>query len=105
MKSNDNHEKGVGYTLDKLGAIPKVYDYIDAAHPGWLGWDSNLDPAVQEFHKVATSNGASVNDVAGFIVNTANHSPTKEPYLKVTDTVNGQTVRQSKWVAAVAVTC
>ncbi|MFF5187437.1 glycoside hydrolase family 6 protein [Streptomyces sp. NPDC000345] len=98
MKSNGNYEKGVGYALDKLGAIPNLYNYIDAAHHGWLGWDSNLGPAVQEFHKVATTNGASVNDVAGFIVNTANYSPTKEPYLKVTDTVNGQTVRQAKWV-------
>ncbi|MFC8095726.1 glycoside hydrolase family 6 protein [Streptomyces sp. NPDC057301] len=98
MKSNGNYEKGVSYALDKLGAIPNVYNYIDAAHHGWLGWDSNLGPAVQQFHKVATTNGASVNDVAGFIVNTANYSPTKEPYLKVTDTVNGQTVRQSKWV-------
>ncbi|MER6423838.1 glycoside hydrolase family 6 protein [Streptomyces sp. NPDC001137] len=98
MKSTGNYEKGVSYALDKLGAIPNVYNYIDAGHHGWLGWDSNLGPAVQEFAKVATSNGASVNDVAGFIVNTANYSPVKEPNFKVTDTVNGQTVRQSKWV-------
>ncbi|MFE7854238.1 glycoside hydrolase family 6 protein [Streptomyces sp. NPDC057403] len=98
MKSNGNYEKGVSYALSKLGAVPNVYNYIDAGHHGWLGWDSNLGPAVQEFAKVATSNGASVNDVAGFIVNTANYSPTKEPNFKVTDTVNGQTVRQSKWV-------
>ncbi|MFF7163753.1 glycoside hydrolase family 6 protein [Streptomyces sp. NPDC008086] len=98
MKANGNYEKGVSYALDKLGAIPNIYNYIDAAHHGWLGWDSNLAPAVQQFHKVATTNGASVNDVAGFIVNTANYSPTKEPYLKITDTVNGQTVRQSKWL-------
>ncbi|MFF5570262.1 glycoside hydrolase family 6 protein [Streptomyces luteogriseus] len=98
MKSNGNYEKGVSYALDKLGAIPNVYNYIDAAHHGWLGWDSNLGPAVQQFHKVATTNGASVKDVAGFIVNTANYSPTKEPHYKVTDTVGGQTVRQSKWV-------
>ncbi|POX46149.1 cellulose 1,4-beta-cellobiosidase [Streptomyces sp. Ru71] len=98
MKANGNYEKGVSYALDKLGAIPNVYNYIDAGHHGWLGWDTNLGPSVQEFYKVATSNGASVNDVAGFIVNTANYSPTKEPYFKVTDTVNGQTVRQSKWV-------
>ncbi|CAL9326064.1 glycoside hydrolase family 6 protein [Streptomyces sp. SudanB52_2052] len=98
MKNNGNYEKGVSYALDKLGAIPNVYNYIDAAHHGWLGWDTNLGPAVQQFHKVATTNGASVNDVAGFIVNTANYSPTKEPYLKITDTVNGQTVRQSKWL-------
>ncbi|QUC59269.1 glycoside hydrolase family 6 protein [Streptomyces sp. A2-16] len=98
MKANGNYEKGVSYALDKLGTIPNVYNYIDAGHHGWLGWDSNLGPAVQEFAKVATTNGASVKDVTGFIVNTANYSPTKEPYLKVTDTVNGQTVRQSKWV-------
>ncbi|MGW3136811.1 glycoside hydrolase family 6 protein [Streptomyces sp. NPDC001139] len=98
MKSNGNYEKGVSYALSKLGVVPNVYNYIDAGHHGWLGWDSNLGPAVQEFAKVATTNGASVNDVAGFIVNTANYSPTKEPNFKVTDTVNGQTVRQSKWV-------
>jgi cellulose 1,4-beta-cellobiosidase len=98
MKSNGNYEKGVSYALGKLGAIPNVYNYIDAGHHGWLGWDSNLGPAVQEFAKVATTNGASVNDVAGFIVNTANYGPTTEPNFKVTDTVNGQTVRQSKWV-------
>ncbi len=34
----------------------------------------------------------------GFIVNTANYSVLKEPYLKITDSVNGTTVRQSKWV-------
>ncbi|MFD9819886.1 glycoside hydrolase family 6 protein [Streptomyces violascens] len=98
MKSNGNYEKGVSYALAKLGAIPNVYNYIDAGHHGWLGWDTNLDPAAQEFAKVATTNGASVNDVAGFIVNTANYGPIKEPYFKITDSVNGQTVRQSKWL-------
>ncbi|MEV5386746.1 glycoside hydrolase family 6 protein [Streptomyces sp. NPDC052721] len=98
MKANGNYEKGVSYALDKLGAIPNVYNYIDAGHHAWLGWDSNLGPTVQEFYKVATTNGASVNDVTGFIVNTANYGATKEPYFKVTDSVNGQTVRQSKWV-------
>jgi cellulose 1,4-beta-cellobiosidase len=98
MKSNGNYEKGVSYALDKLGALANVYNYIDAGHHGWLGWDSNLGPSVQEFYKVATTNGASVSDVAGFIVNTANYSPVKEPNFKVTDMVNGQTIRQSKWV-------
>ncbi|QTE02109.1 glycoside hydrolase family 6 protein [Streptomyces cyanogenus] len=98
MKANGNYEKGVSYALDKLGAIPNVYNYIDAGHHAWLGWDSNLGPTVQEFYKVATTNGASVDDVTGFIVNTANYGATKEPYFKVTDSVDGQTVRQSKWV-------
>ncbi|WP_406835046.1 glycoside hydrolase family 6 protein [Streptomyces sp. AHU1] len=98
MKANGNYEKGVGYALHTLGALPNTYNYIDAGHHGWLGWDSNLNPSAQEFKKAATTNGATVNDVTGFIVNTANYSPTKEPYVKITDTVNGQTVRQSKWI-------
>ncbi|MEV6164584.1 glycoside hydrolase family 6 protein [Streptomyces sp. NPDC052052] len=98
MKANGNYEKGVGYALHTLGAIPNVYNYVDAAHHGWLGWDSNFVPAAQEFKKAATSEGATVADVQGFIVNTANYSALKEPYFKVTDTVNGTTVRQSKWV-------
>ncbi|MGW1537570.1 glycoside hydrolase family 6 protein [Streptomyces aureus] len=98
MKANGNYEKGVGYALHTLGALPNTYNYIDAGHHGWLGWDSNLTPAAQEFKKAATTSGATVNDVTGFIVNTANYSATKEPYVKVTDTVNGQTVRQSKWI-------
>ncbi|WP_326734778.1 glycoside hydrolase family 6 protein [Streptomyces sp. NBC_01022] len=98
MKANGNYEKGVGYALHTLGAIPNVYNYIDAAHHGWLGWDSNMGPAATEFKKAATSEGATVDDVAGFIVNTANYSALKEPNFKITDSVNGTTVRQSKWV-------
>lgn len=98
MKTNGNYEKGVGYALHTLGAIPNVYNYIDAAHHGWLGWDSNMGPAATEFKKAATSEGATVADVSGFIVNTANYSALKEPNFKVTDSVNGTTVRQSKWV-------
>ncbi|MFK0171644.1 glycoside hydrolase family 6 protein [Streptomyces sp. NPDC090306] len=98
MKANGNYENGVGYALHKLGALSNSYNYIDAGHHGWLGWDSNLVPAAQEFKKAATTNGATVNDVTGFIVNTANYSATKEPYVKITDTVNGTTVRQSKWI-------
>ncbi|MDQ0792195.1 glycoside hydrolase family 6 protein [Streptomyces sp. B1I3] len=98
MKANGNYEKGIGYALHTLGAIPNVYNYIDAAHHGWLGWDTNMGPAATEFKKAATSEGATVADVSGFIVNTANYSALKEPNFKITDSVNGTTVRQSKWI-------
>ncbi|NUS17735.1 MAG: cellulose 1,4-beta-cellobiosidase [Streptomyces sp.] len=98
MKSNGNYEKGVSYALSKLGALGNTYNYIDAGHHAWLGWDSNLGPSAQEFYKVATTNGASLADVQGFITNTANYSATVEPYVKITDSVNGTTVRQSKWI-------
>jgi cellulose 1,4-beta-cellobiosidase len=98
MKANGNYEKGVSYALAKLGALSNTYNYIDAGHHAWLGWDSNLGPSAQEFYKVATTGGASLADVQGFITNTANYSATVEPNFKVTDNVNGTTVRQSKWV-------
>ncbi|MDH6223133.1 MULTISPECIES: glycoside hydrolase family 6 protein [Streptomyces] len=98
MKSNGNYVKGVGYALDVFGGIPNVYNYIDAGHHGWLGWDTNMGPTAELFKTTATSNGAQLSDVTGFIVNTANYSALKEPHFKVTDTVNGTTVRQSKWV-------
>ncbi|KJY16612.1 cellulose 1,4-beta-cellobiosidase, partial [Streptomyces sp. NRRL S-444] len=42
MKTNGNYIKGVGYALNKLGSIANVYNYLDAGHHGWLGWDDNL---------------------------------------------------------------
>ncbi|TDC72737.1 cellulose 1,4-beta-cellobiosidase, partial [Micromonospora sp. KC606] len=98
VKANGAYVNGVGYALAKLGAIPNVYNYIDAGHHGWLGWDSNFSPSAQILRDAAGASGSTPAHVHGFIVNTANYSALKEPHFKVTDTVNGQSVRQSKWV-------
>jgi cellulose 1,4-beta-cellobiosidase len=98
MKANGNYIKGIGYALATLGDIPNVYNYVDAGHHGWLGWDTNLGPTADLFKVAATSEGASLSDVHGFIVNTANYSALKENNFKITDSVNGTSVRQSKWV-------
>ncbi|WP_329034504.1 glycoside hydrolase family 6 protein [Streptomyces sp. NBC_00178] len=98
MKANGNYEKGVGYALNKLGDAPNVYNYIDAGHHGWIGWDDNFGPSADIFKIAATSEGATVADVHGFIVNTANYGATKETNFTIDDSVNGTSVRQSKWV-------
>ncbi|MFR0356113.1 glycoside hydrolase family 6 protein [Streptomyces sediminimaris] len=98
MLANGNYVKGVGYALAKLGAIPNVYNYLDAGHHGWLGWDDNFGPSADIMKQAATSEGATVDDVQGFITNTANYSALKEDNFTVDDTVNGTSVRQSKWV-------
>lgn len=98
MLANGNYVKGVGYALNKLGAIPNVYNYIDAGHHGWLGWDDNFAPAATLFKQAATAEGATVDDVHGFITNTANYSALKENNFTINDSVNGTSVRQSKWV-------
>lgn len=98
MKANGNYIKGVGYALNKLGDVPGVYNYVDAGHHGWLGWDDNFGASADMFKQAATAEGATVADVHGFIVNTANYSALKEDHFTINDTVNGSSVRLSKWV-------
>lgn len=75
------YEQGVEYALNKLHAIPNVYNYVDAAHSAWLGWSSNLGPGAQEFAKVARATTAGFASIDGFISDTANYTPTIEPFL------------------------
>ncbi|GAA4899263.1 cellulose 1,4-beta-cellobiosidase [Stackebrandtia albiflava] len=98
MKANGNYVEGVGYALAQLGAVPNVYNYIDAGHHGWIGWDDNFGPSADLFHQAATSAGSTVDDVHGFIANTANYGALKEDHFAIGDTVNGTTVRQSDWI-------
>ncbi len=83
MKANGSYVNGVGYALAKLGAIANVYNYIDAGHHGWLGWDTNFLPSVQMMLQAANASGSTVANVAGFITNTANTSALQEPYITV----------------------
>ncbi|GAA0965118.1 hypothetical protein GCM10009555_003900 [Acrocarpospora macrocephala] len=90
--------QGVAYALGKLHAIPNVYNYVDAGHHGWLGWDTNFGPSSQLFSSTANSATGGRATVDGFITNTANYSALTEPYFTVNGTVNGQQIRQSSWV-------
>ncbi|MEU3250708.1 glycoside hydrolase family 6 protein [Streptomyces sp. NPDC006997] len=98
MKANGNYVKGVGYALNKLADAGNVYNYVDAGHHGWIGWDDNFAPSAQLFKEAATAEGATVDDVHGFITNTANYSALKEENFTIDSTVNGTSVRQSSWV-------
>ncbi|KAB2349535.1 glycoside hydrolase family 6 protein [Actinomadura rudentiformis] len=97
MKANGNYQKGIAYALNKLGAIPNVYNYIDIGHHGWIGWDDNFGPTADLLAQVARDSGAMSN-VHGFITNTANYGATKEPYFTINDVVGSTSVRESDWV-------
>ncbi|MFD4633319.1 glycoside hydrolase family 6 protein [Streptomyces sp. NPDC058284] len=98
MKANGNYINGVGYALKQLGAVPNVYNYVDAGHHGWIGWDDNFAASAQVFRQAATAEGSTVDNVHGFITNTANYSALKEENFAIGDTVGGRSVRESKWV-------
>ncbi|AUS81038.1 glycosyl hydrolase family 6 [Actinoalloteichus sp. AHMU CJ021] len=99
MKANGGYVDGVGYALAQLGAIPNVYNYIDAGHHGWIGWEDNFGPSADLFFEAANANGATPADVHGFIANTSNYSALVEENFSITDVVNGQQIRgESSWI-------
>lgn len=82
---------GVSYAIAQLSAIPydsitflllvflicicrNVHIYVDAAHGGWLGWQSGLTAAVSVFNQVLTLAGGA-SKIRGFATNTANYQP------------------------------
>ena len=93
MFDNGGYVNGVGYALAQLGSVPNVYNYVDAAHHGWLGWDNNFGASVTMMKTAATASGSTVNNVVGFITNTANTSALQEPFIVVDGTT-----RPSRWI-------
>lgn len=93
MAANRGYVDGVGYALATFGAIPNVYNYVDAGHHGWLGWDTNFGPSVDMMVTAATASGSTLANVQGFITNTANTSALQEPYIVV-----DSTTRPSRWI-------
>jgi cellulose 1,4-beta-cellobiosidase len=99
MLANGNYQTGIAYALSKLHAAgTNTYNYIDAAHHGWLGWDTNFAPSAQMFADTVKKATGTFSTVDGFITDTANYSALSEPYFNINTTVNGTSVRQSKWV-------
>jgi cellulose 1,4-beta-cellobiosidase len=97
MKSNNAYVDGVAYALQKLGALPNVYNYVDAGHHAWLGWDSNFGPTAELFLQVAQK--AGMDTIAGFITNSSNYSALVEPYFTPDTMVGGQPAKASKWMS------
>ena len=43
----------MAYAIAKL-QLPNVAIYLDGAHAGWLGWDSNIGPAADVLTEIIT---------------------------------------------------
>jgi cellulose 1,4-beta-cellobiosidase len=90
--SSGVYEDGIEYALDKLHAIPNVYNYLDIAHSAWLGWSSNMGPAVTLYKQVVGATTDGLSSVDGFISDTANYIPVTEPFMTATESVDGSPV-------------
>ncbi|RKT19896.1 cellulose 1,4-beta-cellobiosidase [Streptomyces sp. 1114.5] len=92
------YETGIEYALNKLHAIPNVYNYLDIGHAGWLGWSTNMVPAGKEYAKVAQATTAGFASIDGFISDTANTTPLTEPFLTDPElTVGGQPLKSANF--------
>jgi cellulose 1,4-beta-cellobiosidase len=96
MRDNGGYVQGIAYALQKLGSLPNTYNYVDAGHHGWLGWDENFNGSAELFAQMGRMAGMST--VQGFITNTANYSTLKEPFLDPNGSLAGIELRQSKWL-------
>jgi cellulose 1,4-beta-cellobiosidase len=87
------YETGTTYALNKLHAIPNVYNYMDIAHSAWLGWPSNMSATPAVYNTVVKNTTAGYASMDGFISDTANYTPTQEPLLtNPTLQIGGQNV-------------
>lgn len=67
-----SYESNVAHALKELN-MPHVYQYIDAAHSGWLGWEDNQKKGAEIFARVIKAAG-SPSGVRGFATNVANYT-------------------------------
>jgi cellulose 1,4-beta-cellobiosidase len=87
------YEQGIEYALNKLHAISNVYNYLDIAHSGWLGWPNNMSNTPGVYNTVVKATTAGYASIDGFISDTANYTPVQEPLLtNPTLQINGQNV-------------
>lgn len=91
------YREATQYTLNQLYPLKNVYSYVDIGHSGWLGWSENLSKASRLIGDTIKGTQGGVNSVAGFISNTANSTPLKEPFINADLMFNGNPVRSAKF--------
>ena len=80
------YRDGIRYVLNSFSDTQNIYSYLDIAHSGWLGWDDNFGQAIDLYVNMLTSDqwfgpAPGLDSVAGFVTNSANYTPTVEPFL------------------------
>jgi cellulose 1,4-beta-cellobiosidase len=88
IPSTGVYYQGITYAANTFHKLPNAYNYLDIGHHGWLGWTANTAYAVQFFSSFVQQMAAGYATIDGFITNTANYGPLKEPFL-VWDEVAG----------------
>lgn len=71
-QSAELYKRSVAYAIAAL-SLPNVYLYLDAAHTGWLGWDSNRS-AMAEIYREVLEMAGGTDRIRGFATNVSNYN-------------------------------
>src|SRR5215472_6058221 len=91
-QSSGVYVAGIQHAINAFHPIPNAYLYLDIGHSAWLGWPNNANGAVTLFTNVVSGTTVGLSSVDGFIDDTANYTPTKEPFINASQTFNGTQV-------------
>ena len=91
-QSSGVYVQGTQYAINAFHPIPNAYIYLDIGHSAWLGWSDNASAAVSFFTTVVIGTTAGLSSIDGFIDNTANYTPLKEPFIDANQTFNGNRI-------------
>ncbi|HEV2989637.1 MAG TPA: glycoside hydrolase family 6 protein [Candidatus Angelobacter sp.] len=91
-QSSGVYVQGVQHAINAFHPIPNAYLYLDIGHSAWLGWSDNASAAVNFYTTVVQGATAGLNSIDGFIDDTANYTPLKEPFIDPNQTFNGNKV-------------
>jgi len=91
-QSSGVYVQGIQYAINSFHPIPNAYLYLDIGHSAWLGWSDNASAAVSFFTTVVSGATAGLGSIDGFIDDTANYTPVKEPFIDANQTFNGNKV-------------
>jgi cellulose 1,4-beta-cellobiosidase len=91
-QSSGVYVKGIQHAINAFHPITNAYLYLDIGHSAWLGWPDNASAAVTFFTTVVSGATGGLGSIDGFIDNTANYTPLKEPFIDVNQTFNGNKI-------------
>ena len=70
--SAEAYRSSIVYAIKRL-AMPHVSIYLDAAHAGWLGWDTNREKMAKVFRRTLDEAGGP-HMIRGFATNVSNYT-------------------------------
>ncbi|MCA2216626.1 glycoside hydrolase family 6 protein [Jidongwangia harbinensis] len=88
---------GIAYALERLQAVRTVYTYLDIGSAATLGWEVTQIELLDRLVAIAARTPAGLGGVDGFASNVADYVPDDEPFIDLTATIAGASLRWTRF--------